>query len=321
MGFRFRKSKKAGPFRFSLTKKGIGWGIGNKYIGYSHGASGRKSLRASIPGTGISYVTPIGGKKKRKKASSVPQKKRNVKVTTEIIDHTSQYQNKIAAADALKRKKRNDKIVLGAIAGGMALFLGAGLSGALDQNTTATPQAETSQGVSREIITETQKKTTETLDLLTNTPKKETPPTPIEAEPEPEPAEPETQAPAVVETDPPETLPPETLPPETEPPITITHSDSTMTAEQVQNLTGTAVFWAPTGTKIHITTKCWSLGDVVYAGTYAEAEIAKTGGWCGSCSKGLIGYSGHNANATVSVLADCYSNSDFYNQIPASAFG
>ena len=34
MGFRFRKTKKAGPFRLSLTKRGIGWSIGNKYIGY-----------------------------------------------------------------------------------------------------------------------------------------------------------------------------------------------------------------------------------------------------------------------------------------------
>lgn len=72
MGIRFRKTKKAGPFRFSLTKKGVGWSIGNKYIGYSHGASGRKSLRASIPGTGISYITPIGGKKRKPVARTKP---------------------------------------------------------------------------------------------------------------------------------------------------------------------------------------------------------------------------------------------------------
>ncbi len=64
MGFHFRKSKKAGPFNFTLSKKGIGWSVGGKHVRFSNSATGRKSVRASIPGTGLSYSTSLGGKKK-----------------------------------------------------------------------------------------------------------------------------------------------------------------------------------------------------------------------------------------------------------------
>lgn len=67
MGFHFRKSKKAGPFNFTLTKKGIGWSVGSKHVRFSNSATGRKSVRASIPGTGLSYSTSLGGKKKKSK--------------------------------------------------------------------------------------------------------------------------------------------------------------------------------------------------------------------------------------------------------------
>ncbi len=67
MGFHFRKSKKAGPFNFTLSKKGIGWSVGSKHVRFSNSATGRKSVRASIPGTGLSYSTSLGGKKKKSK--------------------------------------------------------------------------------------------------------------------------------------------------------------------------------------------------------------------------------------------------------------
>lgn len=67
MGFHFRKSKKAGPFNFTLSKKGIGWSVGGKHVRFSNSATGRKSVRASIPGTGLSYSTSLGGKKKTPK--------------------------------------------------------------------------------------------------------------------------------------------------------------------------------------------------------------------------------------------------------------
>lgn len=67
MGFHFRKSKKAGPFNFTLSKKGLGWSVGGKHVRFSNSATGRKSVRASIPGTGLSYSTSLGGKKKTPK--------------------------------------------------------------------------------------------------------------------------------------------------------------------------------------------------------------------------------------------------------------
>ena len=57
MGFRFRKSKKVGPFRINMSQKGIGWSVGVKGLRYTKKADGGSRITASIPGTGISYVT------------------------------------------------------------------------------------------------------------------------------------------------------------------------------------------------------------------------------------------------------------------------
>ena len=57
MGFRFRKSQKVGPFRINMSQKGIGWSVGVKGLRYTKKAGGGSRVTASIPGTGISYVT------------------------------------------------------------------------------------------------------------------------------------------------------------------------------------------------------------------------------------------------------------------------
>lgn len=57
MGFRFRKSKKVGPLRINMSQKGIGWSVGVKGLRYTKKAGGGSRVTASIPGTGISYVT------------------------------------------------------------------------------------------------------------------------------------------------------------------------------------------------------------------------------------------------------------------------
>ena len=57
MGFRFRKSKSVGPFRLNMSKSGIGWSVGVPGLRYSQKAGGGSRVTASIPGTGISYVT------------------------------------------------------------------------------------------------------------------------------------------------------------------------------------------------------------------------------------------------------------------------
>lgn len=60
MGFRFRKSFGAGPFRVNLSKSGIGYSVGTKGIRYTKKAVGGTRTTASIPGTGISYVKESG---------------------------------------------------------------------------------------------------------------------------------------------------------------------------------------------------------------------------------------------------------------------
>ena len=138
---------------------------------------------------------------------------------------------------------------------------------------------------------------------------------PTAAETEPLETEPETKAP--------ETKKPETKAPETEPPkktITITHKDSSLSPEMVEVLEGVAAFWAPTGTNIHLNPFCRSFQGTVYAGTVAEANSVKDGGWCGTCSKYADENTKANKNATPEAIAGCYSYTDYLNKIPAEAF-
>lgn len=68
MGFRFRKSVKAGPFRINFSKSGIGYSVGGKGYRFTKKAGGGTRTTTSIPGTGISYVTETS------KGSGKPQK-------------------------------------------------------------------------------------------------------------------------------------------------------------------------------------------------------------------------------------------------------
>jgi hypothetical protein len=253
MGFRFRKTKKAGPFRLSLTKRGIGWSIGNKYIGYSHGASGRNSLRASIPGTGISYFANLGRKSHKvvRKSSDRTINSRNTPTAQAVKrDNTPTLQE---AKPMPKKRGIFKKIILGAVglyfgsAAVIGLFQGITGTGAEPETEItleATVETETIPGRSfsgtfaepgkEELIElptaeETEPPETETeppsavdsilagltaaITDLTET-KPET--TPDKSIPETTPPEPETKK----ETAPPETKAPETKPPETKKPET-----------------------------------------------------------------------------------------------------
>ena len=57
MGFRFRKSVKIGPARINLSKSGIGYSVGTKGFRATKKAGGGTRTTASIPGTGISFVS------------------------------------------------------------------------------------------------------------------------------------------------------------------------------------------------------------------------------------------------------------------------
>lgn len=70
MGFRFRKSKKIGPFRINLSKKGVGWSVGSKWFRYTQKAGGGSRTTTSIPGTGISFVQDHKSSKRSPKKQS-----------------------------------------------------------------------------------------------------------------------------------------------------------------------------------------------------------------------------------------------------------
>lgn len=64
MGIRFRKSVKIGPVRLTASKSGISKSIGVKGFRVTKTASGRVRTTASIPGTGLSYVSESSKKKR-----------------------------------------------------------------------------------------------------------------------------------------------------------------------------------------------------------------------------------------------------------------
>lgn len=104
-------------------------------------------------------------------------------------------------------------------------------------------------------------------------------------------------------------------------PVVILHEDSSMTPALIEQLEGTAFFWAPSGNKIHINPTCRSFKKgYTFAGTLDEAQSVRTDGWCGICSKNAAS-STSNSYAAAEILAACYTYSDFLAGIPADAFG
>lgn len=57
MGLRFRKTFGKGPLRVNISKSGVGYSVGTKGLRYTKKAGGGTRTTASIPGTGISYVS------------------------------------------------------------------------------------------------------------------------------------------------------------------------------------------------------------------------------------------------------------------------
>lgn len=56
MGFRFRRTKKVGPMRFSLSKRGIGKSVGFLGLRFGVTPNGRKYWSFGIKGTGLYYI-------------------------------------------------------------------------------------------------------------------------------------------------------------------------------------------------------------------------------------------------------------------------
>ena len=77
MGFRYRKSVNAGPFRLNFSKRGVGYSVGVPGCRVSTYADGRRYLVLSIPGTGISWWKRLPLSVKRQSAypstATIPQ--------------------------------------------------------------------------------------------------------------------------------------------------------------------------------------------------------------------------------------------------------
>lgn len=105
MGLRFRKSVSAGPFRLNFSKSGIGYSVGTKGYRVTKTANGRIRKTASIPGTGISYVTENSTKRqkisKTKEDNDINQTPDNENVTSDNGGSNNDQNN--------NRNKRNKK--------------------------------------------------------------------------------------------------------------------------------------------------------------------------------------------------------------------
>jgi len=84
MGVRFRKSIKAGPVRVNLSKSGVGYSVGGKGFRVAKKANGGVRTTASIPGTGISYVSDSGGGRKTAAGQSVEIAYKPINHTVEL---------------------------------------------------------------------------------------------------------------------------------------------------------------------------------------------------------------------------------------------
>ena len=96
MGLRFRKSIKLGKgVKLNLGKKGVGLSFGTKGARVSLNSSGRKTATFGIPGTGLSYSTSLGSKKKTK--SKAQSRKITIKCpncgSTNCSSSTGTYEN------------------------------------------------------------------------------------------------------------------------------------------------------------------------------------------------------------------------------------
>lgn len=60
MGFYFRKSIGAGPFRINLSKSGVGYSVGGRGFRTGVSAKGKRYTTFSLPGTGVGYRTSGG---------------------------------------------------------------------------------------------------------------------------------------------------------------------------------------------------------------------------------------------------------------------
>ncbi|MST73431.1 DUF4236 domain-containing protein [Roseburia sp. MUC/MUC-530-WT-4D] len=75
MGMRFRKSVKIAPgVKLNIGEKSVGVSVGSKYGGFSVNSQTGTRVRASLPGTGLSYSSKVGDSSGRNASGSSAEK-------------------------------------------------------------------------------------------------------------------------------------------------------------------------------------------------------------------------------------------------------
>lgn len=62
MGWRWRKSFKNGPIRWTLSRRGVGWSVGIPGIRYGRSPTGEPYISVGVPGTGLYWLKYFGRK-------------------------------------------------------------------------------------------------------------------------------------------------------------------------------------------------------------------------------------------------------------------
>lgn len=70
--WRFRKVFGRGPFRWTLSKRGIGWSWGIPGLRYGVSPSGQRYISFSIPGTGLYWIKYLKQKPQSPPPSAEP---------------------------------------------------------------------------------------------------------------------------------------------------------------------------------------------------------------------------------------------------------
>lgn len=88
MGLNFRKSiKVADGVKLNIGKKSAGVSVGGKYGGVSYNTKSGARVRASLPGTGLSYTKSLNsvGKKSKSKSKSKNSTKKTVQTILTVL--------------------------------------------------------------------------------------------------------------------------------------------------------------------------------------------------------------------------------------------
>lgn len=107
MGFRFRKSFKVGPFRFTASKSGISSSFGVKGFRVTKRADGKTQTTVSIPGTGLSHVYTHGSRPAAQPAQAVPERARETPAPRIHYDAATFYLQNTQSVNADGQKRQD----------------------------------------------------------------------------------------------------------------------------------------------------------------------------------------------------------------------